>query len=266
VGDTYTHGHHESVLRSHTWRTAANSAAYLLDSLEPGQDLLDVGCGPGTITLDLAQRVAPGRVVGIDRAGDVLAEADEMRRERGIENVEFRAGDVYALDVDDTSFDVVHAHQVLQHLTRPVAALAEMRRVLRANGVLAVRDSDYAAFAWAPLDPGLERWNELYHQLTARNGAEADAGRYLMRWVQQAGFTDIRVSTSTWTFADAESRRWWGGLWADRVEQSSFAQQAVEYGLSNPAELHAIAGAWRRWIEQPDGFFAVLHGEVLAHP
>jgi hypothetical protein len=141
-----------------------------------------------------------------------------------------------------------------------------MRRVLRANGVLAVRDSDYAAFAWAPLDSGLERWNELYHQLTARNGAEADAGRYLMRWVQQAGFTDIRVSTSTWTFADAESRRWWGGLWADRVEQSSFAQQAVDYGLSNPAELHAIATAWRRWIEQPDGFFAVLHGEVLALP
>ncbi len=64
---TYTHGHHESVLRSHRWRTAANSAAYLLPYLRPGQDLLDIGCGPGTLTGDLARAVSPGRVVGIDR-------------------------------------------------------------------------------------------------------------------------------------------------------------------------------------------------------
>src|SRR6188472_2086916 len=67
--DTYTHGHHESVLRSHEWRTAENSAAYLLPHLQPGMDLLDVGCGPGTITLDLARLVAPGHVVGVDAAG-----------------------------------------------------------------------------------------------------------------------------------------------------------------------------------------------------
>lgn len=75
--DTSTHGHHESVLRSHTWRTAENSAGYLLPALEPGMDLLDLGCGPGTITLDLAARVAPGRVVGIDAATDVIEQAVE---------------------------------------------------------------------------------------------------------------------------------------------------------------------------------------------
>jgi ubiquinone/menaquinone biosynthesis C-methylase UbiE len=264
MGDTYTHGHHESVLRSHTWRTAANSAGYLLDRLEPGHDLLDVGCGPGTITLDLAQRVAPGRVVGVDRAPEVIAGAERLRHERAATNVEFRDADVYDLDFADASFDVVHAHQVLQHLTRPVAALIEMRRVLRPGGVLAVRDSDYAAFAWAPPDPALTRWNELYHQITARNGAEADAGRYLLRWARDAGFTDIEVSSSTWTFARPDDRRWWGSLWADRVEHSAFAQQAADYGLANTSELAAIATAWRRWAEQPDGFFAVLHGEVLA--
>src|SRR5205807_10234032 len=89
--ETYTHGHHESVLRSHRWRTAANSCAYLLDRIGPGTELLDVGCGPGTITVDLARRVAPGRVVGIDRSTEVVEAA---RRDAGdVANLEFRTGD-----------------------------------------------------------------------------------------------------------------------------------------------------------------------------
>jgi SAM-dependent methyltransferase len=264
MSETYTHGHHESVLRSHEWRTAENSAGYLLDRLEPGMDLLDVGCGPGTITLDLAARVAPGNVVGIDRAGEVVAQAAELGTRSAAENVRFATGDVYALEFDDATFDIVHAHQVVQHLQDPVAALREMRRVLRTGGTLAVRDGDYAGFVWAPRDPLLDRWNELYHAVTAHNGAEADAGRYLLGWAQQAGFTDVWVGSSTWTFADPDSRAWWGTLWADRSELSGFAEQAVAYGLSDADELAAIAAAWRRWAEQPDGFYAVLHGEVLA--
>lgn len=262
--DTYTHGHHESVLRSHTWRTVENSAGYLIPHLREGLDLLDVGCGPGTITLDFARRLAPGRVVGIDRAEDVIEQDTAAAAEAGITNVEFRTGDVYALDLDDSQFDVVHAHQVLQHLSDPIAALVEMKRVLRPGGLLAVRDSDYAAFAWAPLDPMLDRWLELYHQMTRRNDAEADAGRFLLGWVQRAGFVDVEAGSSTWTFAEPDSREWWGGLWADRVVKSTFAEQAVEYGLSDVGELEAIAEAWRNWALQADGWFAVLHGEVVA--
>jgi len=260
VGDTYTHGHHESVLRSHTWRTAENSAAYLLDSLRPGMDLLDVGCGPGTITVDLAARVAPGRVLGIDASREVIAQAQASADGAA----SFAVGDVYALDLPDRTFDVVHAHQVLQHLTDPVAALREMHRVLRPGGVLAVRDSDYAAFAWAPADPLLDHWMELYHEVTRRNGAEADAGRYLLGWVQSAGYVDAAASSSTWTFADPASRAWWGGLWADPVRLSAFADQAVGYGLADREELESIAAAWTGWASRSDGFFAVLHGEVLA--
>lgn len=260
--DTYTHGHHESVLRSHRWRTAENSAAYLLPHLRAGQDLLDVGCGPGNITLDLAARVAPGRVVGIDAALDVVETASEANDRP--EQVSFAVGDVYALEHADASFDVVHAHQVLQHLTDPVAALREMRRVVRPGGVVAARDGDYAAFTWAPDAPDITRWNELYHQIARHNRAEPDAGRYLLGWAHAAGFTDVTATSSTWTFADPESRAWWGGLWADRVTQSAFATQAIEYGYSDRAELETIAAAFRRWADSPDGFFLVPHCEILA--
>lgn len=265
--EIYTHGHHDSVLRSHRWRTAENSCGYLLPHLAPGQRVLDVGCGPGTISIDLAARVQPGgSVLGIDPAADVIAEATARRQEGDDARVAFAVGDVYALDAEDGTFDVVHAHQVLQHLQDPVGALREMRRVLRAEGLLAVRDSDYQAFAWAPTAPLLDRWQELYHQVTRRNGAEADAGRHLLAWVRAAGFRDITFGSSTWTFADAESRAWWGGLWADRVRFSAFAEQAVAYGYSDPDELAAIAHAWRTWAEDGDACIILVHGEVLARP
>src|SRR6266849_2800773 len=119
--ETYTHGHHESVLGSHRMRTAENSAAYLLPYLRSGMSLLDVGCGPGTITHDFARRLAPGEVIGVDREQAPLAEANALAAETS--NLAFAVGDVYALDFVDASFDIVHAHQLLQHLTDPVAAL-----------------------------------------------------------------------------------------------------------------------------------------------
>jgi ubiquinone/menaquinone biosynthesis C-methylase UbiE len=266
VPDVYTHGHQDSVLRSHTWRTAENSAGYLLPELAPSLDLLDVGCGPGTITLDLARRVAPGQVLGIDASAEVIERAEAARVAAGAENVRFTTGDVYTLEIGDASVDIAHAHQVLQHLSEPVRALRELRRVLRPDGLLAVRDSDYGAFTWAPATPLLDRWNDLYHQVTVHNDADADAGRHLAGWVRSAGYRDLTVTSSTWTFADADSRAWWGGLWADRCADSGFALQAVDYGLSDPAELASIAGAWREWTTEPDGFFMVPHVEVLAHP
>lgn len=265
VNDRYIHGHAESVLRSHRWRTAENSARFLLGALRPGQRLLDVGCGPGTITLDLAALVAPGRVVGIDRSAEVIAAAEANRAAADVANVVFTTGDVHHLVDDDASFDVVHAHQVLQHLSDPVGALAEMRRVLRAGGVLAVRDSDYGGFVWSPADARLDRWLELYHQVAEANHADADAGRHLLGWVRSAGFDDATMTSSTWTFADPVQRAWWGELWADRVQTSSLAEQAIAYGFSDADELAEIAEGWTEWAHNEAGVFIVVHAEVLAH-
>lgn len=259
MAETYTHGHHDSVLRSHRWRTAENSAGYLLDHLEAGMDLLDVGCGPATLTAELAARVAPGRVVGVDRAEAVLVEARLTVSSQG--NVEVMAGDVYNLD---GAFDVVHAHQLLQHLTEPVAALAEMARVCRPGGMVAVRDADYGAMTWWPAEPALERWMEMYQAVARSNGAEPDAGRRLLGWAHEAGLHENVASASVWCFATPEDRHWWGGLWAERVVTSRLGVQAMNRGIATGVELAEIAAGWRRWAAAPDGWFSVVHGEILA--
>jgi SAM-dependent methyltransferase len=259
---TYTHGHHESVLRSHRWRTAHNSAAYLLGHLRPGLAVLDVGCGPGTITADLARLVAPGRVTAVDVSEAVL---DEARRAAGLANVEFAVADVHALDFPDGSFDVVHAHQVLQHVGDPVGALREMRRVCRPGGIVAVRDSDYAAMTWYPEVPELDAWLALYRDVARRNGGEPDAGRRLHAWARRAGFAEVVASGSVWCFATDEDRAWWSAMWAERVTHSAIAGQALAAGYSKE-ELDRISAGWQSWGATEDGWFAVLHGEVLCRP
>jgi len=261
--ETYTHGHHESVLRSHRWRTVDNSAAYLLPHLAVGLDLLDVGCGPGSITVDLARRLAPGAVVGIDREEEPLVVARAEASTAGLSNVRFEIGDAYGLDFPDDTFDVVHAHQVLQHLADPVAALREMRRVRRPGGVVAARDSDYAAMTWYPRDPRLDRWLTLYEEVARANGGEPDAGRHLLAWARAAGFAEVVPTASVWCFATPDDRAWWGGLWADRVTDSALARHALERGVADRDELETIAAAWRDWAAEPDAWFAVLHGEVI---
>ncbi|MBT3154168.1 methyltransferase domain-containing protein [Streptomyces sp. CHD11] len=259
----YTHGHHESVLRSHTWRTAENSAAYLLGALEPGTRILDVGCGPGTITADLAALVPDGHVTGLDREPRILEQARAVARERGLTNMDFAAGDVHALDFPDDSFGVVHAHQVLQHVGDPVRALREMRRVTAPGGLVAVRDSDYAAMTWYPPSPGMDDWLDLYRRVARANGGEPDAGRRLKSWALAAGFTDITAGSDTWTFSTAEERSWWSGLWADRTVASAYAERAVEGGHATAEQLRKTAAAWRAWGEREDGWFGVLHAQLL---
>jgi SAM-dependent methyltransferase len=260
---TYTQGHHESVLRSHRWRTAENSGAYLLPHLSSGLRVLDVGCGPGTITADFARIVgASGAVLGTDRSAEVidLARADHASN---VGNLRFEVQDVMHLGLPDDSYDVVHAHQVLQHLQDPVAALREMARVTRPGGLIAVRDADYAAMVWHPADPALDRWLELYRTVARGNGCEPDAARHLLGWALQAGFQAPEASASAWCYATSEERQWWGGLQADRITASAVADQALGAGLTDRDGLDRMAAAWRRWMLEPDAWFAILNGEIL---
>ncbi len=259
--ERYTHGHHESVLKSHTWRTIANSAAYLDSHLTAGLSLLDVGCGPGTITAEFAERLAPGRVVGVDAAAEVIAKATADHQGH---NLEFLVGDAYALPFDDGSFDIVHAHQTLQHVADPVAVIREMRRVAKPGGLVAARDVDYAGIIWYPQLEGLDAWLDLYERVNRSNGGEPDAGRRLKAWAMEAGFSEATTTASVWNFSDVLDREWWGSMWEARVLQSAFAGDAVGKGLATQEQLELISRAWREWADSDAGWLAMPHGEIIA--
>ena len=260
--ERYTHGYHPAIVESYTWRTAETCAAFLLPRLRSDAAVLDVGCGPGTITVGLARHAA--RAVGVDMSAGMVEASRALATREGVDNATFEVGSAYELPFEGGSFDVVYTHQVLQHLADPVAALVEFRRVLRPGGLVAVRDSDYDTMIHAPVEPAIERWRDLYHQVHAANGGEADAGRHLLAWVLKAGFVEPTVTTSTNTFADAEGRAAWGGMWAVRITDSDFANHAISGGFATPADLTEISAAFGRWAAQPNGFWAWLNGEVLA--
>ena len=260
----YTHGHGAAVLSAHSRRGAEDSAAYLLPHLNAGMDLLDVGCGPATITADLAGRVAPGRVVGLDTASGALEAARATLAERDLSaRVELTDGDVMSLPFDDGTFDVAHAHQVLQHLSDPVGALTEMRRVTRLGGIVAVRDAVYSAMTWFPESEGMRLWRSVYMATARANGGEPDAGSRLLAWARQAGFTEVTASASTWCYATPADRAWQSETWAQRC-LTSFGPRAVELGLADRADLETMAEAWRQWGTSEDAWFVIVHGEVMA--
>jgi ubiquinone/menaquinone biosynthesis C-methylase UbiE len=120
-------------------RRTGQVASFLAPHLRAGMRLIDCGCGPGSITIDLARIVAPGEVVGIDRRQASLSDARTFARERGVANVAFEVANVYQLPFPDRSFDAAFACALLQHLAAPLAALKEIRRVLKPGGVIGKR-------------------------------------------------------------------------------------------------------------------------------
>jgi isopentenyl diphosphate isomerase/L-lactate dehydrogenase-like FMN-dependent dehydrogenase len=127
-----------------------------------------------------------------------------------------------------------------------------------------VRDADYGTMTHYPPTAAIERWLEVYHTVARANGGEPDAGRALGAWARTAGFTDIVATTSTWSYTTAAERRSWSSLWADRILVPHFADRAAELGAADGATLDTIAAGWRDWARHPDGWFAFIHGEVVA--
>jgi ubiquinone/menaquinone biosynthesis C-methylase UbiE len=261
--EVYQHGHHASVVSNHAKRTAETAAAFFLPHLRAGMRLLDVGCGPGSITSGLAKRVAPGDTIGIDPSPSVI---DTARAAAGASaaNLAFEVGSIYEPRFEPESFDAAFAHQVLQHLRRPVEALRQMRGLLAPGGIVGVREVDWGSVMFYPENEGIEHFLELYYELARRNGGEPNAGRFMRRWFREAGFSDLVVTTSTTSYTDSAATREWADTYAERTLHSNIAEKALEYGLATRSDLEGMAAGWRAWGAERDALYCFAHAEVVA--
>lgn len=244
----YTHGHAPAVVASHARRTATEYAPDALKVMRVGDSVLDVGCGPGTITKgfkkvvrggpsDRAERNRDvGHVIGIDLDEGVLREA---RKNVEPEHVEFLKASGYEIPFPDDAFDVVHAHQVLQHVKDPRAMIAEMLRVTkRDGGHLICRDVDYSTWSWFPDLPELREFLSMYRQVCLKNETQPDAGRYYREWFNTHPAKRLvhpkdqqEIVVRPVVYADPERIKIWGETWAKRITETKLGDQALKYGI-----------------------------------
>jgi ubiquinone/menaquinone biosynthesis C-methylase UbiE len=241
-------------------RRTGEVAAFLAPYLRAGMRLIDCGCGPGSITADLAHAVAPGDAIGIDVREDALAQGRTLARERGITNVTFRAASIYQLPYADGSFDAAFACAVLQHLADPLAAIEEMRRVLKPGGVIGIADGSSTITFRYPTNPLLERWDTLRGlEREYRTGRPSDALQ-LRALLREAGFARTQASGTLATEAGPPA----GTLEETRrVAQNHLirlrgmlGELAVTQGWATRQELEQMAEALTAWGEAPDAFYA----------
>jgi ubiquinone/menaquinone biosynthesis C-methylase UbiE len=242
-------------------RTAAKEGAFFLPYLHSGMRVLDVGCGPGSITLGLAEAVAPGEVVGVDFQASQVAQAQALSAARGVMNTRFEVADVYRLSFPDGSFDAVFAHAVLMHLREPVQALAEMRRVLRPGGIAGVRDSDWGGRIHAPTTPLLEQWYALTVRIRQRNGGDPFMGRRHRRLLLEAGFVRAEASVSVWSAGAPEETRQCASFL--KAQLQGFASTALAEGWMEQPTVEAVGAEIDAWAGRLDALYVEMMCEAL---
>ena len=260
TNEVYTPGYSANASSFMANRRASTHASFLLPHLRSGLRVLDCGCGPGTITAGLAEIVAPAQVTGIDLAASQIALAKDHAAAQHIANVYFQTGSIYDLAFDDSTFDVVFAHAVFEHLADPVRAMRELHRVLKPNGILGVCSPDWGGFIIAPENPALNAAITFYKQLQSHNGGDPLAGRKLGEFALQGGFAQRQPGAYYECYQNP-------ALIADylalRIEGTTDAA-ALAY-LPADYTLSALAGALRSWSQQPACLFAQAWVTLIAH-
>jgi SAM-dependent methyltransferase len=241
-------------------RTAARDAEFLFPYLKPGMRALDVGCGPGSITVGLAELVAPGEVVGIDIQPESIERARAAALEAKMSNVRFEVADCYRLPFPDGSFDVCYANSVLQHLREPVAALMEMRRVLRPGGFAGVRDAAPGSIM-APPDPLIEEGGALNRRRRRQNGGYPDVVQHHREFLLAAGFARTQASASTDTYGTVEETRRFAA-YLKSVWQGSM-RTALAEGWVDQAKVDELLSAVEAWGERPDALYVMVRCNAI---
>lgn len=245
-------------------RRAKDWVPYLLPHLQAGMHLLDCGCGTGTITLDLAELVAPGKVIGVDMDNTQLEVARANAQKRGLTNVTFEQGNVYELRFDPASFDTVNSHTLLYHLSDQLRAIREMRRVLKPGGLIAIADDDFDTVTITPSHPLNERILAIWKNAVLFNGGNPFYSRNLRALLRQAGFARTEgFATAAEHYGRLEETRRMAGVMRSQFNDPAFAGLAINQGWTTEAELTAITNWLNEWGNHPDAFLAIMYCAAL---
>ncbi len=238
MSETYTPGYSAAAEAFMERRRLEPNGAFFLPFLKSGLAVLDCGCGPGTITRDIARRIAPGRVVGLDFNLSQVERASRDAQSEGLRNAEFRQGSVYELPFTGDSFDAVFSHALLEHLREPARAMAEFKRVLKPGGVVGVCTPDWGGFLVAPPSEEMVDAFEAYKDLQNANGGDVCCGRKLGSYASDAGFVDVRMASR---YENYDPLTTIGDFLATNFEEVGDAKRAA---------------TWRRWGRAPNGMFS----------
>ena len=167
-----------------------------MQRLQSGMNVLDCGCGPGSITVGFALIVALGRVVGVDLNEDDIRRVEELARIVETPNATFRSADIYALPLADESFDAVFAHGVMKHLAELDAAIRDMFRVLKPGGLILAHSSDHEGHIYFPQDSLIDESLKLIEQAVKRNGGDRNFARRLRALFIESGIERVEASAS----------------------------------------------------------------------
>ncbi len=236
-------------------RTAAREAQFFTPYLRSGMALLDAGCGPGSITLGLAEHVTPGPVVGVDIQPAQVEQARTFAAARGATGVRFEAADLYRLPFPDRSFDAVFANGVLMHLREPMRALAELRRVLRPGGTAGIRDPDFSTNVFFPVTPVLEQWFALRLRTRRHNGNDPTLSRSYRRLLLDAGFTWSEAGASVDSAGTPTEIRRHGAFLLAQLQ--GLSRTALAQGWTDQPTVDAIAAEIEAWMQRSDAFCAM---------
>ncbi len=233
-------------------------AAFLLPHLRPGMRLLDCGSGVGSITVDLAEVVAPGEVVGIDISPVQVEQAKAMAAERKVSNVRFQVANIYELPFPDASFEVAYANAVLEHLPDPLKAMREVRRVLKPGGIFGVQDPDYATRLEEPSTPLLQAIWDLANRIRQYNGSSLHYARHQRRLLLEAGFARSEGSALAECTGDSESLRPIAFAARSVLTDPANVELVTSKGWADEALLEAMVAEWRAFSERPDAYRAIM--------
>lgn len=265
----YKKGFHKSVADTHAGRTVENSSKFTLSVLKPDFKVLDVGSGPGTITVDFAQRYLTkndGSIIGIEPTQELIDQADAYKKEAApeLKNIKFQLGSVYKIPFDNDTFDLVHAHQIVVHLQDPILALQEMKRVTKPGGFVCVKDGDLESSIITP-----EKYEPLKQSrlLKAKNSNSTDirGGRKLRERAIRAGYEpeNIVSSLSYWLIGDTRaSKQNWASLLKSREQHGGEVMYPNDKERDNLAREQNIE-LLDEWGKDVAALYAVTNFEII---